>query len=49
MIRAFGAHCHEPTFELSLDHLVGEREQLVRDFEAERSGGFEIKHEIELH
>src|SRR5262245_27978635 len=32
----------------SLDHLVGEREQLVGDLEAERLGGLEIEHKLEL-
>ena len=32
----------------SLDHLVGEREQLVRHVEAERLGGTEVEHEFEF-
>ena len=31
-----------------LDHLVGQREQPVRNFEAERLGGLEVEHELEL-
>ena len=30
------------------DHLVGERKQPVRNFEAERLGGLEIEHELEF-
>src|SRR6516164_5938288 len=32
----------------SLDHFVGEREQLVREGKAERSGGLEVGGQIEL-
>ena len=32
----------------SLDHLVGEREQLWRNFQAERLRGFEIDNQLEL-
>jgi hypothetical protein len=32
----------------SLDHLVGEREQIVGDSEAERLGGFQVDDEMEL-
>src|SRR6516165_11554447 len=32
----------------SFDHLVGEREQLVRNLEAERLGGRDVDDEIEL-
>jgi hypothetical protein len=32
----------------SFDHLVGEREQPVRDFEAERLGSLEVEHQFEL-
>src|SRR5262249_55717696 len=31
-----------------LDHLVGEREQPVRNLEAERFGGLEVEHQLEL-
>src|SRR6202011_2346397 len=31
-----------------LDHLVGEREQIVRDFDAERLGSLEIDDQLEL-
>ena len=31
-----------------LDHLVGKREQLVGDFEAERLRDLEVDHELEL-
>jgi hypothetical protein len=31
-----------------LDHLVGEREQLVRNLEAERLGGFQIDYQVVL-
>jgi hypothetical protein len=31
-----------------LDHLVGEREQLVRHFKAERLRGLEVDHQFEL-
>jgi hypothetical protein len=55
-----GAHCEtqEPSpgkFHLGLpfaslfDHLVGEREQLVRHGEAERLRGLEIDRHLELH
>src|SRR5262249_15913334 len=37
-----------PTRFTSFDHLVGEREQLWRDFEAEPLGGDQIEDEIEL-
>jgi hypothetical protein len=30
------ASCQEPTFDSSFNHLVGEREQLIWNFEAER-------------
>src|SRR6516164_10031693 len=33
----------------SLDHLVGEREQLVRNVEAERFGGLEVDHQLEFN
>src|SRR6476619_77495 len=33
---------------ISLDHLVGEREQLIRHFEPKRFGGFEVDDEFEL-
>jgi hypothetical protein len=33
---------------VSLDHLVGGYRQLVRDGEAERFGGLEIDHQLEL-
>jgi hypothetical protein len=35
-----------PAFVLThlLDHLVGEREEIVGDIEAERPGGLEIEH-----
>jgi hypothetical protein len=29
-------------------HLVGQRQQLVRDFEAQRLRGLEVDHELEL-
>src|SRR6266704_3681612 len=32
----------------SLDHLVGEREQIVGDFDAERLGGLQVQHELEF-
>src|SRR5246500_4089505 len=32
----------------SLDPLVGEREQVIGDFDAERLRGFEINHQLEL-
>src|SRR5215813_221060 len=32
----------------SFDHLVGEREQLVRHVNAERSSGLEINHQLKL-
>src|SRR5215472_10736312 len=32
----------------SLDHLVGEREQVVRDFDTERLGGPQIDHELKF-
>ena len=37
----------EPPFT-SLDHLVGEREQCRRHVKAERSGGLEVDHQLEL-
>jgi hypothetical protein len=30
------------------DHLVGERQQIVRQFDPERLGGDEVDHELEL-
>src|SRR5215472_8001912 len=36
------------TRAVSLDHLVGEREQIVGDFDAERSGCLEVDHELEF-
>jgi hypothetical protein len=32
-----------------LDHLVGRRQQRFRDGEAERLGGFEVDHQLDLH
>src|SRR2546427_9272447 len=45
--------CQEATYALRkkallFDHLVGEREQIVGDFDAERSGGLEVDHELEF-
>ena len=37
----------EPPFT-SFDHLVGQRQQRVEDFEAERLGGCEVNDEIDL-
>src|SRR5262245_62709885 len=37
----------EPPFT-SFDHLVGQRQQLVRDFEAERLRGPDVEHELEF-
>jgi hypothetical protein len=34
--------------KLLLDHLVGEREEIVGDFDAKRLGGFEVDHQLEL-
>jgi hypothetical protein len=30
------------------DHLVGEREEIVGDFDAKRLGGFEVDYQLEL-
>jgi hypothetical protein len=38
------SHFSEPL----LDHLVGEREQIVGDFDAECLRGLEVDHELEL-
>jgi hypothetical protein len=32
----------------SFDHLVGQRKQLVGDFEAERLSGLDVDHQLEL-
>src|SRR5262245_66342910 len=37
-----------PSFAFSFNHLVGEREQPVRNLEAERLGGLEVDHQLEL-
>jgi hypothetical protein len=34
----------EQSQQILLDHLVGEREEIVGDIEAERPGGLEIEH-----
>src|SRR5947209_11206164 len=39
---------HPPVPAASLDHLIGQRKQLVRDFEAERLRGLEIDYQLEL-
>ena len=39
---------HSSKQAASLDHLVGEREQLVGDFKAERLRGLEVDHEFEF-
>src|SRR5437868_12980348 len=40
--------CAGMTAEVSLDHLVGQREQRWRNLESERPGGPEIEHEFEF-
>ena len=47
------AMCQEATYTPQqskglLNHLVGQREQLVGDFEAERPSGLEVDHQLEL-
>ena len=41
-------HFAPPSRFTSLDHLVGQCQQLVGDFEAERLRGLEVDHELEL-
>src|SRR5262245_41497114 len=52
--RAASGHAAAPASSVmnrvvsSLDHLVGEREQVGRNFEAERLCGFDVDRELEL-
>src|SRR5215212_8769992 len=39
---------HSPTSARLFNYLVGEREDLVRNFDAERLGGLEVKHQLEF-
>src|SRR5215831_5908739 len=41
-------HCEPPSRFTSLDHLVGEQQERLRDRQAERLGGGQVDDEIEL-
>src|SRR5262249_41520304 len=53
-LRVSANNCREQTQQYAraelglLDHLVGESEQLIRHAQAERLGGLEINHQLEL-
>src|SRR6516225_1739478 len=42
------ALCQKQTFTASLDHLVGGDKKCLRHCEAERLGGLEVNHQVEL-
>jgi hypothetical protein len=44
--KAAVSRCSKMTF--LFDHLVGEREEIVGDFDAKRLGGFEVDYQLEL-
>src|SRR2546429_8642392 len=43
------AGSHQLCLAHSLDHLVGAAEQREREGDAERIGGFEIEHQLDVH